>query len=73
MDAFDCERIDKVMNEKVMAVYGNPSRHKFYPERQGLIDDKVVGPRGGKVAGRKTVCFHCGQKEHGHAQEDENL
>lgn len=69
----DFEAIDREMSRRVNAVYGDPKRHKFYSCFQAYQYENFKGPRGGKVRGRKRICFHCGLEEKGHALETEKL
>lgn len=73
MDAYDYEQIDKEMSKRLDAIYRDPSRHKFYSCYDEAHANGAVGPRGGRVRARKTICAFCGQKRKGHAQKTENL
>lgn len=73
MDAYDYAQTDKVMSRKVEAIYSDPKRHAFYSCHDASIAEDWRGPRGGKIRGRKQICFHCGGKETGHAETTESL
>ena len=71
MNKYDFAEIDKQMSGRVLEVFGNPNKHKFFSIFDALQHE--CGPRGGKVMGRKLICFHCGQKNKGHAIKTEQL
>ena len=71
MNAYDCERIDKAMSQRVRAIYSDPARHKFQSEFHALANG--YGIRGGVSRTRKSICFHCGQDRPGHAGLTEAL
>lgn len=74
MDAYDCEIADKQMSKKVEAIFGDPTRHKFYSCYDAYIAENIIGRRGGKIRRKKLECFHCGQKKKVHtALETEYL
>ena len=73
MDKYDCEQTDREMSKRVDAVYGDPTRHRFYSEFECINDEDRRGPRGGKARGRKTICAHCGKIAKGHAALTEAL
>ena len=73
MDEHNCRQIDKAISNRVNRIYSNPQRHRFYSCFQSDEDGDLIGPRGGKIRGRKTICCHCGQKRKGHANKDEQL
>ena len=69
MDAYDYEKIDKTMSQRLDAIYADPKRHAFCPEQ----DLHAAGIRGGMIRGRRRICDHCGKKRKGHADKDEQL
>lgn len=73
MDEYDYQQIDKQMSEQINAIYSNPARHRFLSCFDAVSIYDITGPRGGKVIGRKLICYHCGQKKKGHAEQDEQL
>jgi len=73
MDEYDCAQIDKAMSKKIDAIYRNPAKHKFYSQFEAFKEDYRHGPRGGRIVGKKRICYHCGSKKKYHADITELL
>lgn len=73
MDEYDYRQTDKAMSKKVAEIFGDPKRHVFYSCFEADEAEDYRGIRGGKIRGRKTICFHCGMKKKGHAETTEQL
>lgn len=70
-DKWKYYEIDKAMSEKLEAIFSDPKRHTFQSCHDAQAGER--GVRGGKIRGLKKKCFHCGNKEKGHAEITENL
>jgi len=61
---------DKTIHARVLEIFSNPQKHTFFSEAEA---PGKVGPRGGKITGRKRVCAHCGGRASVHNQCTERL
>lgn len=73
MDAYDCRQTDKQMQARIDKIFLDPKNHKFYSCHDAFLKEDTRGPRGGKIKGKKRICFHCGQKAMGHALTTKEL
>ena len=64
---------DKAVSKQLDEIFLNPENHKFYSCFDYFNECPTFGSRGGRVKGQKSICWYCGQRENGHAEETKEL
>ena len=60
--------LEEKLSCEIDELYRNPKKHQFYSEYDHYLKYPNFGPRGGRLKGRKTICFWCGSKKKEHLE-----